>query len=623
MAKRRKRSFPGEPSPAPRASVRTARTAQTVYADDQTPGIFGFFKSLAVRETIESIVIAVALAMMFKAFEAEAFIIPTGSMANALQGQHKDMACSQCGYEHQVGASHDVKVAATTCPLCRYTSPTKRNNPNHKTFNGDRILVNKFVYDFEDPQRYDVIVFKNPNHAKQNYIKRLIGLPGENILIENGDIYTMEKQPDETWSKTIQPKPARKLMEVAERFADTNYFGSGLRQVGWPRCWKQRSGEANWVGEGYGENLQYKATARPEVSWLRFSNNRPDEVEWEQVDDILKEEGQIKELNIKGRLVCDYVAHNDGVVGSSDIQSVGYHWVGDLGFEADMKIVSGNGNLSFDIVEGGAHFLCNVDVKTGTATLSVRPPEGSEINFVDPNGQVVAAPSGETSVNSSGRYQVRFFNADDRVYFWINDDLIEFDAVDYRRSDIPVPHYSLEDPADAEPLGIGCQNLEVVVDRISCFRDLYYSSTDRPDYIDSLLERFHRFGQQKYRRNSQRKGVRVSTMENESSADPSLVYQMMRSPEKWNTEEANALFSRKKGQTNPMFFLEQYDDRAKDQFLPMGDNSAQSLDGRVWNGPKFVERDMLIGRALIVFWPHSLNEPIPFFPNFKRMKFIR
>jgi signal peptidase I len=72
-----------------------------------------------------------------------------------------------------------------------------------------------------------------------------------------------------------------------------------------------------------------------------------------------------------------------------------------------------------------------------------------------------------------------------------------------------------------------------------------------------------------------------------------------------------------------MFFLEQYDDRGKDQFLPMGDNSAQSLDGRVWDGPKFVERDLLIGRALVVFWPHSLNEPIPFFPNFKRMKFIR
>ncbi len=620
MAKRRKRSFPGEPSPEPKVSARPARA---VYADEHTPGIFGFFKSLAVRETIESIVIAVALAMMFKAFEAEAFIIPTGSMANALQGQHKDLSCSQCGYKYQVGASHDAKVAATTCPLCRYTSPTKRSNPDHVTFNGDRILVNKFVYDFEEPERYDVIVFKNPNHAKQNYIKRLIGLPGEKILIENGDIYTMEKQPDESWSKTIQPKPAKKLIEIAERFADTDYFGSSLRQVGWPKCWEQRNGEANWVGERVGENLQYKATARPEVSWLRFSNNRPDEVEWEQIEDILDDEGQIEALNIKGRLVSDYVAHNDGVIGSMDIQSVGYHWVGDIGFEAEIDVVSANGNLSFDIVEGGAHFTCRVDVKTGKATLSARPPEGAEIQFVDSDGNLVAEPTGETSLKSTGSYQVRFFNADDRIYFWVDGELVEFDAVDYRRSDIPVPHYSLDDPADAEPLGIGCQNLDVVIDRIVCFRDVYYGSTDQPDYIDSYLERFHRFGEQKYRRNSKRKPVRVSTMENESRADPSTVYQMMRSPEKWNTDEARSLFARKKGQTKPMFFLEKYDDRSKDQFLPMGDNSAQSLDGRVWDGPRFVERDMLIGRALVVFWPHSLNEPIPFFPNFKRMKFIR
>ena len=620
MAKRRKRAFPGEASPAPRVN---AKATKTVYADEESNDMFGFFKSMAVRETVESIVIAVVLAMMFKAFEAEAFIIPTGSMAPSLQGQHKDLGCSQCGHQFQVGASHDVKIAATTCPLCRYTSPTKRANPEHKTFNGDRILVNKFVYDFEDPQRYDVIVFKNPNHAKQNYIKRLIGLPGENILIENGDIYTMNQQADETWSKTIQPKPAEKLVQIAERIADTDHFGSSLRQVGWPRSWEQRDGEPNWAGEGYGESLRYKASARPETSWLRFSNNRPDEVEWEQINEMLKEEGQFEELKIKGRLINDYVAHNDGVVGSSDKQSVGYHWVGDIGFEADLKIVSGKGSLSFDVVEGGAHFTCNVDVKTGQATLSVRSPEGSDIAFVDPDGKTVAAPVGQTSINAPGSYQVRIFNADDRIYFWVNDDLVEFDAADYRRSDIPVPHYSLDDPGDAEPLGIGCQNLEVVVDHIACFRDVYYGSTDRTDSIDRLLERFHRFGDMKYRRNSRREGVRVSTMENESLADPTLVYQMMRSPEKWDTDEARSLFTRKKGQTKPMFFLEDYEDQGKDQFLPMGDNSAQSLDGRVWAGPKFVERDMLIGRALVVFWPHSLNEPLPFFPNFKRMKMIR
>ena len=111
MAKRRKRAFPGEVS-APAPKVR-AKTATAVYADEEAPGIFGFFKSLAVRETVESIVIAVVLAMMFKAFEAEAFIIPTGSMAPALQGQHKDLGCIQCGHQYQV------------CLL--YTSPSPRD----------------------------------------------------------------------------------------------------------------------------------------------------------------------------------------------------------------------------------------------------------------------------------------------------------------------------------------------------------------------------------------------------------------------------------------------------------------------------------------------------------------
>ena len=64
--------------------------------------------------------------------------------------------------------------------------------------------------------------------------------------------------------------------------------------------------------------------------------------------------------------------------------------------------------------------------------------------------------------------------------------------------------------------------------------------------------------------------------------------------------------------------------RAKDEFFPMGDNSTASLDARVWPGPdRFVPRDLLIGRAIFIYWPHSQNKPIPFFPNFTKMKFIR
>ncbi len=61
-------------------------------------------------------------------------------------------------------------------------------NANQETFSGDRILVSKLSYIQSDPERWQVIVFKNPTQARQNYIKRLIGLPSEQIHIEHGNI---------------------------------------------------------------------------------------------------------------------------------------------------------------------------------------------------------------------------------------------------------------------------------------------------------------------------------------------------------------------------------------------------------------------------------------------------
>ena len=62
----------------------------------------------AIRETIESVVIAFVLAFLFRTFEAEAFVIPTGSMAPTLMGRHKDLVCPKCGYPYQVSASEEV-----------------------------------------------------------------------------------------------------------------------------------------------------------------------------------------------------------------------------------------------------------------------------------------------------------------------------------------------------------------------------------------------------------------------------------------------------------------------------------------------------------------------------------
>jgi len=60
-------------------------------------------------------------------------------------------------------------------------------NPNFQ--NEEYLLVNKLIYRVDKPNRGDVIVFKAPNNPKNDYIKRIIGLPGETVKIANDKIY--------------------------------------------------------------------------------------------------------------------------------------------------------------------------------------------------------------------------------------------------------------------------------------------------------------------------------------------------------------------------------------------------------------------------------------------------
>ena len=54
---------------------------------------------------------------------------------------------------------------------------------------GDRLIVNRLSYLFEEPQRGDIVMFAYPDNEKKNYLKRIIGLPGEKVEIRNGLIY--------------------------------------------------------------------------------------------------------------------------------------------------------------------------------------------------------------------------------------------------------------------------------------------------------------------------------------------------------------------------------------------------------------------------------------------------
>jgi signal peptidase I len=73
-----------------------------------------------------------------------------------------------------------------------------------------------------------------------------------------------------------------------------------------------------------------------------------------------------------------------------------------------------------------------------------------------------------------------------------------------------------------------------------------------------------------------------------------------------------------------------------DQFFVLGDNSAASKDSRLWLEGHHVDRSLLVGRALVIFWPHAIPAKwgipvklggwevrLPCWPNFGRMGFVR
>lgn len=54
---------------------------------------------------------------------------------------------------------------------------------------GDRIFGNRLAYLFDDPERFDIVIFKYPDDESQRFIKRVIGLPGETVEILEGKVY--------------------------------------------------------------------------------------------------------------------------------------------------------------------------------------------------------------------------------------------------------------------------------------------------------------------------------------------------------------------------------------------------------------------------------------------------
>ena len=260
------------------------------------------------REAIEGLVVAIVLALLIRGFEAEAFVIPTGSMAATLRGRHKDIRCEECHKEYAVGASLDTEngphghVVATVCPICAHPQQLKYDKGRDKSFSGDRILVNKFAYDpMGKPERFDVIVFKNPNKASQNYIKRLCGLPGESVLLKRGDIYV--RPLGDTGKFTIARKPPRKMRALLQIVDDTAHVSPTLQAAGIPPRWRP---EPNSTWTPNATHQEFTVTPSDSESWLRFRNYVPGYQQWLAV--LQKQTVSLSDL--KPSLISDTYAYN-------------------------------------------------------------------------------------------------------------------------------------------------------------------------------------------------------------------------------------------------------------------------------------------------------------------------
>ncbi len=244
-----------------------------------------------MRETVESIAIAFVLAFLFKTFQAEAYVIPTGSMAPTLFGRHKEIKCDGCGFEFALGASSEInqesgrledRIQRVYCGNCGKENYAR----DAAVFNGDRILVNK---QFSDYQRFDVVVFKNPEQSHVNYIKRLVGLPNETIRIRMGDIWA-KTDGSNNWKVQRKENPYVQK-DIQLTVYDDRYPARPLIELGWPERWEPSiaAGTLGSVGgwaptqDGWQPNRHdrtYQCDANDELQWLRYRHFQPNESTW-------------------------------------------------------------------------------------------------------------------------------------------------------------------------------------------------------------------------------------------------------------------------------------------------------------------------------------------------------
>lgn len=568
-------------------------------------------KQESMRETIESIAVAFLLAFLFRAFEAEAFVIPTGSMAPTLYGRHKETNCSQCGHLITIGASEELdrdgsylerRLESSLCPNCRAPNAIK----NAPVFRGDRILVNKFPFELKEPRRWDVVVFKYPEEPKTNYIKRLVGLPNETLIIRQGDLYRAE--PGSGEAKILRKSDPNKQREIQILVHDNDYPETPLIEQGWPTRWAAvarddgdrfdqeaaatggassievagwRETKEGWqpLDEKHAFELLDADSKGKQPHWLRYRHFVPTPDVWRAAlksdeEDRLNHfgrEGAVTLKNPRPQLVTDFCGYN-AFSSAQDFDLESYYWVGDLTLGCDVKIdkLSESSELVLEINEGVHRFHCRINPNNGEAQLL-------RVDWLSRGEEEVLLAKAITALRGVGRHRVEFANVDQRLCLWIDGRLVDFGSkAEYTTSEIENLGPQEE---DLTPIGIAAHGMNAEVSHLQIHRDIYYQSS--------------------HEQQSQDFSPLSSHLEEWSpcSAHPHPRHLLSNPTAWWQSYKAC--------QREARFEL------GPEEFMMLGDNSPKSKDSRLWENDRraqhrhAVPRSALVGKAFYIYWPHG------------------
>lgn len=128
------------------------------------------------RDVVEAVVIALFLALLIRAFIIQAFKIPSGSMEDTLLiGDH--IIVSKFSYGLQVPRPAVIKVLGTSVPF----------------------FETRLIQSWGEVKRGDVIVFRFPGDRSKDYIKRVVGLPGDKVELKNKAIHINNEKWEDRW----------------------------------------------------------------------------------------------------------------------------------------------------------------------------------------------------------------------------------------------------------------------------------------------------------------------------------------------------------------------------------------------------------------------------------------